>query len=67
MKTPAEYLQYASSIEGVPICRSLVEQLRTQLPHLMIYPNGAIKLVVSSTRAVDWNPAIPLRKQIQPQ
>jgi hypothetical protein len=64
---PAYYLANVSSIEGVPVVRSVFEQLHTPLPHLCIYPNGSVKLVLRSTFAVDWDPSIPLRKQLQPQ
>lgn len=63
MKT-ADFLRGVTSVEGVPVARSLQEQLRTPIPHLMCYENGAVKLVIRSTKAVDWNPHVPIRKQL---
>lgn len=65
MKKLSDYLLHVSNVAGVPVVRTLDEQLHTPVPHLMCYPNGAVKLVIRSNKAVDWNPTVPLRDQLQ--
>lgn len=61
---PAYFLRGVTYVEGIPVVRSLEEQKRTQLPHLMVYPDGRVKICIRSTVARDWDPNIPLRKQL---
>jgi hypothetical protein len=64
---PARYLHALKKLEGVPIVATLEEQKKTPWPHLMIYPNGSVRIWIGPKHCKDWNPLVPLRKQLGTQ
>ncbi len=61
---PADYLDGKSELERIPIVRSLEEQHRIPVPHLMIFPDGQVLIFTGERSAHPWNPVVPLRKQL---
>ena len=64
MKTLSEYLAGVSAVDGVPVVRTLAEQMKTPLPHIVAYTDGRVKIFVRPTESRDWDPSRPLRSQL---
>ena len=61
---PSRYLQALTSLEGVPIVSTLEQQKCTPCPHLMLYPDGSVRIFVNKNVSRNWNPLVPLRSQL---
>ena len=60
----SDYLAGVTAVEGIPVCRTREELLHTPLPHLCVCPDVRVLVVVRSTESRDWDPTLPLRKQL---
>jgi hypothetical protein len=61
---PSRWLQALHSLSGIPICR-VGDQNLAPFPHLILYPDGDVRVFVNRNVSRRWDPLVPLRAQLE--